>query len=203
MREKLENIKRKLEADAFAHEAAIRMGAVIAIIGALGWNTQDTDEVAPEWKTTKGRVDFALCLGKTPKVFLEVKQPGTFESGIEQLLEYAFTDGVSMAVLSDGRRWSVYLPGGQGSYPQRRVVLLDVVERPEEVEKILPRYLGKREVLSDTYLGNAKQDLNSAVRRQRAKDEIPKAWFRLLEETDGEIAMCLIEAVEDEVGIAP
>ena len=161
------------------------------------------DEVAPEWTTTKGRVDFAICLGK-PRVFVEVKQPGRFESGIEQLLQYAFTEGVPMAVLSDGRRWSVYLPGEAGSYIERHVDHLDVVERSlEDVEKILRRYLGKEEVSSGAYLDNAQKDLHSATRRQRAKDTIPKAWSKLLEEPDGLIAEYLIETVEEEAGVAP
>ena len=203
MRERLEKIKRKLEADTFAHEAAISLGAVLPIIGALGWDILDTDEVAPEWRTAKGRVDFALCLEK-PMVFVEVKQPGTFEGGIEQLLQYAFTEGVPMAVLSDGRRWSVYLPGEPGSYMERRVDLLDVVERSmEDAEKTLRRYLDKEEVASGAYLENAQKDLHSNARRQRAKDAIPKAWTKLLEEPDGLIAECLIEAVEEEAGIAP
>ena len=152
MRERLKTIKERLKADTFAHEAAISHGAVLPIIMELGWDIMDTDEVAPEWRTAKGRVDFALCIERAPKVFLEIKQPGTFESGIEQLLQYAFTEGVSMAVLSDGRRWSVYLPGEQGSYTERRVDLLDVVERPvDDVQTILRRYLEKQRVLSDNY----------------------------------------------------
>ena len=203
MQEQLERIKQKLDAGTFANEAAISQGAVLPIINALGWETQDTDEVAPEWTTTKGRVDFAICLGK-PRVFVEVKQPGRFESGIEQLLQYAFTEGVPMAVLSDGCRWSVYLPGEAGSYIERRVDHLDVVERSlENVEKILRRYLGKEEVSSGAYLDNAQKDLHSATRRQRAKDTIPKAWSKLLEEPDGLIAEYLIETVEEEAGVAP
>lgn len=204
MREKLENIKRRLEADTFAHEDAIIMGAVIPIIGALGWDTEDPDEVVPERRTAKGRVGFTLCLGRTPKVFLEVKQPGTFESGIEQLLQYAFTKGVPIAVLSDGHRWSVYLPGEQGSYMERRVDLLDVVEKSvEDVEKVLRRYLDKKEIASGAYLENAQKDLHRNAQRRRAKDAIPKAWTRLLEEPDGLISECLIEAVEEETSVKP
>ncbi len=202
MREKLENIKRRLEANIFVREAAISQGAVLPVVGALGWDTEDPDEVAPEWRTVKGR--YALCLGRTPKVFLEVKQPGTFESRIEQLLQYASTEGVSMAVLSDGRRWSVYLPGEQGSYMERRVDLVDVVERSvQDVEKILRRYLDKKEVASGAYLENAHKDLHKNARRQRAKDAIPKAWTRLLKEPDGLISECLVEAVEEETSVTP
>lgn len=52
-----------------------------------------------------------------------------FDKGIEQHLQYAFTEGVPMAVLTDGRQWSVYLPREPGSYAERRVDLLDVVKR--------------------------------------------------------------------------
>ena len=109
-----------------------------------------------------------------------------------------------MAVLSDGRRWSVYLPGETGSYMERRVDHLEVVERSvEDVEKILQRYLGKVKVESGTYLDNAKKDLHDAARQQLAKETIPKAWVKLLEEPDGLIADILIEAVEEETGVAP
>ncbi len=43
-----------------------------------------------------------------------------------------------MAILCDGREWSFYLPGEHGSYEDRRVYKLDLLERKlEEISKYL------------------------------------------------------------------
>ena len=205
MQKTLERIRKKLETSGFANEAAVSQGGVLPILAGLGWEVQDTEEVAPEWTTAKGRVDYALCPERgRPSVLVEVKQAGMFDKGIEQLLQYAFTEGVPMAVLTDGRRWSVYLPSEPGSYAERRVDLLDVVEREvEEVERLLRRYLGKDAVVKGSHTVEAKQDLYSAARKTKAQRTIPKAWRMLLEDPDSLVAECLIERVEEDVGLAP
>jgi len=74
-------------------------------------------------------VDFALCHppGK-PVTLIEAKQIGQSDGAERQLFEYAF-DGVPMAILTDGREWNVFLPGEQGSYSERHVYKLDLMER--------------------------------------------------------------------------
>ena len=205
MQKTLERIRKKLETSGFANEAAVSQGGVLPILAELGWEVHDTEEVAPEWTTAKGRVDYALCPERgRPSVLVEVKQAGMFDKGIEQLLQYAFTEGVPMAVLTDGRRWSVYLPSEPGSYAERRVDLLDVVEREVgEVERLLRRYFGKEAVERGSHTVEAKQDLYSATRKAKARQAIPEAWRMLLEDPDSLVAECLIERVEEDVGLAP
>lgn len=205
MQKTLERIRKKLETSGFANEAAVSQGGVLPILAGLGWEVHDTEEVAPEWTTAKGRVDYALCPERGgPSVLVEVKQAGMFDKGIEQLLQYAFTEGVPMAVLTDGRRWSVYLPSEPGSYAERRVDLLDVVEREmEEVERLLRRYFGKEAVEKGSHTVEAKKDLHSAARKAKARKAIPGAWRILLEAPDSLVAECLMERVEEDVGLAP
>jgi predicted type IV restriction endonuclease len=50
-----------------------------------------------------------------------VKQVGQSDRAERQLFEYAFHDGVPMAILTDGREWNFFLPGEQGDYGERRV----------------------------------------------------------------------------------
>ena len=104
-------------------------GIVLRILHALGWPAYDTQAVWPEYSLSGRRVDFALCHppGK-PIAFIEVKQIGQSDGAERQLFEYAFHDGVPMAILTDGREWNFFLPGEQGDYGERRVYKLDMME---------------------------------------------------------------------------
>ena len=56
------------------------------------------------------RVDYALLIDKTPKVFVEAKEEGNRWKGIkEQFMGYAF-HGVQIAALTNGATWWFYLP---------------------------------------------------------------------------------------------
>src|SRR4051794_23223613 len=112
----------KLEKDEFANEQAIKQGIVLRILSHLSWDSFDTTVVWPEYSVPPRRVDFALCAPpKKPAVFIEVKQPGQTDAADKQLFEYAFHEGVPLAILTDGQTWSFYLPSGQGTYDDRRV----------------------------------------------------------------------------------
>ena len=75
---------------------------------------------------------------KKTAVFIEVKRVGGIKGGDRQLFEYAFHEGVPMALLTDGQEWHFYLPLEQGSYQDRRLYKLDMINRPvEEIEKCL------------------------------------------------------------------
>jgi predicted type IV restriction endonuclease len=103
----LTTIVANLEKDEFVNEQAIKQGVVIRILSELGWDTFNTTIVCPEFSLTPRRVDYALCNPpKKPAVFIEVKQPGQTDAADKQLFEYAFHEGVPLAVLTDGQTWS-------------------------------------------------------------------------------------------------
>lgn len=104
MQKLLKQILSHLDNGAFANEAAISGQAVMPVLGELGWDIYNPAEVVSEYATTSGRVDYALCLNGKARIFVEVKQAGTFRKGDEQLLRYAFEEGIEMAVLTDARR---------------------------------------------------------------------------------------------------
>lgn len=114
---------------------------VLRILTSLGWDSFDTTVVWSEFSVAPRRVDYSLCHPpKKPTVFIEVKQPGHTEAADRQLFEYAFHEGVPLAVLTDGQTWNFYLPSGQGSYDDRRVYRLDFLERnPNEAVNKLER----------------------------------------------------------------
>src|SRR2546427_341600 len=139
----LETIRTRLRRDGFANERAVSQEVVLNLLNALGWNVFNSRIVWPEYSVGSRRVDFALCHPEArPVAFIEVKQVGESEGADKQLFEYAFMQGIPLAVLTDGQRWNFYLPSGQGTYSDRRFYSLDLLERePSEIEQRLKRYL--------------------------------------------------------------
>jgi hypothetical protein len=149
----------------------------------------------PEYANPRGRVDYALAIQRnSPSVFIEVKQVGKSADADRQLFEYAFHEGVPIAVLTDGRLWNFYLPGQQGSYEDRRVYQLDIVERDvSEAVHRFKRYLSRDRVASGEAFADAQFDYRASASRRDAEQTLPKAWTQILGEPDG----LLLELVRD------
>ena len=91
-------------------ETRTRMVLIDPLLTVLGWDTADLQLVIPEYRTREGVVDYALMKddGK-PWAFLEAKRLGEpLEKHISQIVNYAVTEGVSVAGLTDGDRWCIY-----------------------------------------------------------------------------------------------
>ena len=146
-------------------------------------------------------MDFALIANGSPAVFVEVKQPGLADGADQQLFEYAFHEGVPLAVLTDGATWSVYVPAEQGSYEDRRAYHLDVVERSvsESVER-LRRYLDRSAVRDGSAFKNARRDCQSAKQRKGARDAMPQAWANLVALEDDALLDRLATEIESVSG---
>ena len=204
LRERISNARDLIQAGRLANEAAVSSGVVLPILDALGWPAFDPSIVAPEYSVDKRRVDFALLTKGTPAVFVEVKQPGLANGADRQLFEYAFHEGVPIAVLTDGATWHIYLPAMQGTYDERRVYLLDLLERkPRESAEQLERYLGREAVESGDAFERARQDYQSARRRKGAAAAIPQAWSNIVAEPSSNLYDMLAQEVESISGFTP
>lgn len=198
LEEHIRDIQGKLKNSEYPNEQAISQGIVLRLISEMGWPIHDTQLVIPEYSVAGRRVDYALCVQKNkPVIFIEVKQPGNTLGADEQLFQYAYHKGVPFAILTDGKEWHFYLPAEVGSYNERRVYMLDLIERDVgESSSYLQRYLSYSEVSSGEVLKSARQDYENVSKRRIAKESIPEAWEKLIEEKD-EI---LLEVVSEKVG---
>lgn len=173
----LNKIKLRLAQGAFPNEASVSHGILIPLLQRLGWDPAEPDQVMPEYASGRGRVDFALCTSAgRPAVFVEVKGVGRSLDGDRQLFEYAFHEGVPLCVLTDGREWSFYLPGGQGSYNDRRVYRLQLDDRSaEDSQSTLRRYLDRERIRTGAALEAATTDYRDAAAKREATRSIPEA----------------------------
>jgi len=203
--EQVRELVERLRAGIFTSEAAVSQGIVLPTLQALGWPVFDTSVVIPEYSVVGRRVDYALCHPKNrPSVFIEVKKVGLSEGADKQLFEYAFHQGVPMAILTDGQEWSFYLPAEQGRYDERRVYKLDLVEREtQEACYRLSRYLNYENVCSGSALDSARRDYKDVSKIRTVTRNIPIAWEILLNEQDSLLLEMLSDKVEDICGYKP
>jgi hypothetical protein len=158
LEEVIQAIRIQLE-KGFPNEAAVSQGAVLPILQACGWDTRKTDEVCPEYSTQDNqRVDYALLRGGKPLIFIEVKHrldnDRSLDKGSEQVLKYAYDEGVPVAVLTDGDAWRFYWPAAtERRYADRLAQAIQLTRiEPTEAATILRKYLQKSPDISSTRL---------------------------------------------------
>ena len=127
------------------------------ILRKLGWNTSNPDEVRPQYSVQHRRVDYALLINNTAKVFIEVKRGGkALQRHQKQLLRDALHHGVEIAVLTNVKTWWIYLPIRTVTWERRRVETLELDQQNStEIVQTLVDFLSKENVCSGRAIQNA------------------------------------------------
>lgn len=180
-------------------EQATREMAVNPVIDALGWDTFNPDEVDREYSVHGGRVDYCLRTRSRNLVLIEVKRAGTdLDDHEEQLLRYAFDEGVPLAALTDGLIWWLYLPRAEGRWQQRRFYRVDLHEEdPADTAAALYRFLNHDGVLNGKALQEAQREFDSQERDRRLRSALQEAWNRVLKDPKSLLRDLLSETVHD------
>jgi hypothetical protein len=201
----IEDIKTGLKSGRYKKEADVSQGIILRLLNSLGWNIFDSSDVSPEYAVDRGRVDFALCYPPTkPIILIESKDVGNTVGAEKQLFEYAFHQGIPMAILTDGQEWNFFLPGEQGTYHERCVYKLDMFARSsDECCRIFDRYLKYSEVVSGAAINNAKSDYRNVSRQRQIESTLPQAWKQLIKEQDEILLDLIAERVETLCGFKP
>ena len=186
-------------------EQDTRERAVNPVIGALGWNVYDPNEVDREYSVRGGRVDYCLRAQERNFVLIEVKRAGTdLAEHQEQLLRYAFDEGVPLAALTDGLVWWLYLPTERASWEQRLFFRVNFREQePAEAAVALFRFLNCDGVVGGESQDEAKREFESQERDRRVQAALQDAWQRVLRDPDSLVREELADAVEDISGYRP
>jgi len=206
MHDLIDRIRSVLLSGGYPNERAVSTGIDVPVLRALGWDDTNPREVQPEFANPRGRVDYALSAraGERPIIFIEVKGVGRSAEADRQLFEYAFHEGVPLAVLTDGQTWNFYLPGQHGSYEERRVYQIDMVEREtDEIVARFRRYLEKSRIIDRTALTDAQSDYQERANGRIAADWMPRAWAEILQQPDRELIQLLSERTEAMSGHRP
>lgn len=201
MRQEIASFIEKLKGErrlATLDEAATKQGIILPLLSRLGWDTSNVYQVVPEYSIGGKRVDYALRLVEKNKLFIEVKKPREdLENHQEQLLNYSFKEGVKLAVLTNGSTWWFYLPLREGSWGQRKFYTVDMVEQPaDDVASKLVDLMSRANVESSKAVENAENLYRSQQKENIITKTLPKAWNKLILETDEGLMDLLSEATE-------
>src|SRR5688572_8395811 len=95
------------------NEQNTKSSLIDPVLRALGWDTEDFEEVHREYKPkpTDNPVDYALFILRTPRLFIEAKAlGGTLHDRrwANQIMGYAAVSGVEWVVLTDGDEYRLY-----------------------------------------------------------------------------------------------
>jgi len=87
------------------NESETKTGFIEPLLQALGWNTQDRNEVGLEEKISGGRVDYSLKIRGSLKIYIEAKPPRaklTKPETISQAITYGYNKGsIQWVLLTD------------------------------------------------------------------------------------------------------
>lgn len=186
-------------------EASIKSAVVQRLLHILGWNVFDINEVQPEFSVESRRVDFALSANHQNKVFIEVKRPDQdLERHQEQLLDYAFRQGIKLAILTNGLTWWFYLPLNEGGWEQRRFYTADILEQePSSIANIMADLLSNENIVSGKSYENAEAIFKNRQKKNILKQAIPKAWDKIITEPDELLVDLIVETTEKLSGFRP
>ena len=177
------------------NETAVRLGIIDPLLKELGWPTSKTQIVFPEYNVEGGMVDYALCHPPaTPRIFIEAKQVGKLDGAERQLFKYAVHQGVRVAILTDGQKWSFFYPSGEGTYEERKVVDLNLMTGDSgESANLLNRYLNYEAIQTGDAFEAIEQDYRNFSRQRELAQRLPEVWHKILGEKNQVLLQLLIE----------
>lgn len=210
MREKLiafiEQLKTNTKVLSY-NEAETKLAIIQPLIGYLGWDRDNPDEVKPEYSVENRRVDFSLRLNNSNAVFIEVKQTGEDlekEEHQEQLLDYSFRQGVKLAVLTNGITWCLYLPMKDVDWKKRKFYTIDIKERESaEVASKFVDLLSRDNVESGRAVQHAESIYKGKITEEAIEETLPKAWNKIIGEQDDFLIELIAETTEKICGFKP
>ncbi|WP_036223695.1 type I restriction endonuclease [Mesoaciditoga lauensis] len=186
-------------------EAATKQGVILRILKYLGWDPFNTDEIYPEYSVGGKRVDYSLRHKSKNKVFIEVKKiDEDLEKHQKQLLDYSFSEGVKLAVLTNGISWWFYLPLNEGSWEERKFYSIEIYDQEsEDIVKKFEDFLSRENVISDKAVENAEKVYKNKKKRDLVEKALPKAWEKIITEPDDLLVELLAETAEKLCGYKP
>ena len=180
---------RKIQADPripTLDEPSTKQLVILPLLNKLGWDPFSIGEIQPEYSVGGKKVDYSLRVNNLNKVFIEVKQTATdLSKHQEQLLNYSFSEGIKLSILTDGITWWFYLPLHEGNWEQRKfytIVFHD--QQAEEIAQKFTDFLLKDNIISGKAIENAESVFKSKQTREIIQRNIPKAWNKLVTEQD-------------------
>ena len=200
----IEEIQSDARFDSF-DEPAVKQGIVLKLLSLLEWDPFDINQIKPEYVVEDGKIDFSLLHKNSSKVFIGVrKEVEALTEYQEELSNYAVQDEVPLVVLTDGIVWWFCLPHLDGPAEEKRFYTMNVNERKaEEVAQTFEIFLSKENVQSGKAVKAAEEVYNERKKLHLIRENLPKAWEKVLSEPEKWLHEVLAQATNELCGHMP
>ena len=162
-------------------EASTKQAVVLRMLSFLGWDIFNIDEICPDYAANSSHVSYALRIGDSKKIFVEVKRISEkLDDHQKKFVETASAEGADIAVLTNGVAWWFYLTSSNGSWKQKWFYSIDLFsQEPDAFFPQLVDLLTMNKVSKGQALKTAK-NLFRAKKQKMAADFLPKAWNQII-----------------------
>ena len=193
-------------------KAAIAQGVVLRLLAAAGWDVFDLSQVMPGYITGNRSIDFALMPPGQPKgavpprVFINVRTPtDNIESPRmeRQLLALCAREEVSLAALTNGLRWLLFLWSPEGGRMESRFCEIDLRGDPEAAAADINRYLTKDRVSNGQAARSAERELRDSNREVVDRRAVIQGWRQVVGGLDEGLIELVATAAEQRAGHRP
>lgn len=189
------------------HEEAAKFQLIAPILRNLGWNPDDGAEFLLEHSVggTGGKVDIALKGDGRLVALVEAKAPNAdLSQHVEQVLRYAFHEGVDICVLTTGLEWWLFLPREKGEWAERRFAVLDLeADSVDRLTEDFNAFLNRHTLVSGQAEAKAKLVLRARLAAARLEKEIPKIWRTMRDAPDEELIELIGARVYEKLNLRP
>ena len=193
-------------------KAAIAQAVVLRLLAAAGWDVFDLSQVMPGYITGNRSIDFALMSpgqprgAVPPRVFIDVRAP---TENIEsprmerQLLAHCAREKVSLAALTNGLRWLLFLWSPGGGRMERRFCEIDLRGDPDAAAADINRYLTRDRVSNGQAARSAERELRDSNQDAVDRRAVIQGWRQVIVGLDEGLIELVATAAEQRAGYRP
>ncbi len=208
MEDSIKDFIKKLRTDRKIYsydEATAKQMIVLRLLNLTGWDIFNVEEVVPEYSVESRRVDYSLKIDTRNYFFIEVKKPKEdLERHQKQLLDYAFRQGVNLAILTNCMTWWFYLPTKPGDWASRKFYTIDLIEQDTDSAALkFVELLSKENVKTGKAILTAESIYKGKIKRSTIKESLPEAWNKIVSEPESLMVEFLAETTERICGYKP
>ena len=189
------------------NEETAKLKIIAPVLSSLGWDPFGHEVLYEHAVGGKGggRVDIALDGPDHIVALIEAKAPGQdLGKHVDQVIAYAFHQGVDICVLTTGLEWWLYLPMEKGPPDKRLFLTLQIHEdRVDQLAGDLTTFLRRENLRDGQARRRAKQVLAARHLADRMNMELPKLWTSMLSGPDDDLVELVRKRAYETLSLRP
>ena len=194
--------------------SSVKLGVVLRLLNAAGWDAFDISEVVPDYPTSNGKVDFALVAvpsrgtggPATPQVLVDVRPFSESLDGARherRLVAQCSRVGAPLGVLTNGRRWLLLFQAPDYRGNGHRFCEVDLAGDPVAAAEELNRYLSRDRVASGQAARSAERTLRDRTRDTVTRQAVLDGWRQVVLGLQDGLVELIATAAEQRAGYRP